>query len=426
MQKGRHSAPYAPQSWKPPGGTGAAPGRYRRSTRRGPAQPPGRGPAQHPGAGTGAAPGWASYHWGVAADITAQGSGLRTGLANLLMAVWRPTPRSLRVLALAGVVASAGIIVTGAGVRLSQSGLGCPDWPRCTASSLFASRTQGQTLVNTWIEFGNRLVTFVVMVVAVLVFVAAWRFRERGDAGRGQRGDAGRGQRRTDLVWLAAAQPLGVVLQAVLGGITVLTSLNPAMVSVHFLASIAIVGAAVVLYVRSTETQAKARPLVRTDLRVLSGILVLATGAMLAAGTIVTGTGPLAGNASAPRYHLPLQGVTQVHADTGWLLGGIALALVLGLRFSGAPPRAVRLGWLLIALIGVQGVIGYVQYFLRLPAGLVGVHVTGSVLVWIAALQVFFALRDRGTINAAYNAAGPAPAASAAQTPADAAAPAAD
>ena len=320
----------------------------------------------------------------------------------------------MRGLALSGVVASTGIIVTGAAVRLSQSGLGCPDWPRCTARSLFASRTQGQTLANTWIEFGNRLLTFAVMVVAVLVFIAAWRFRDRS-AGDGP------GRRRTDLIWLAAAQPFGVVLQAVLGGITVLTSLNPAMVSVHFLASIAIVAAAVVLHVRCTETQAPARPLVRTDLRVLSGVLVAAAGVMLAAGTVVTGTGPLAGNADASRYHLPLTGVTQVHADTGWLLGGIALALVLGLRLSGAPPRAVRLGWLLIGLMGAQGVIGYVQYFLHLPAGLVGVHVFGSVLVWIAALRVFFSLRDRGTITAA--APGTATAPSPATTPGPATAP---
>jgi heme a synthase len=362
-----------------------------------------------------------SYHWGVPTDLTAARADSRPGLprwrarlAGLVLAVWRPTPASMRRLALAGVVASAAIIVTGAAVRLSQSGLGCPDWPRCTASSLFAARTNGQTLVNTWIEFGNRLLTFAIMVVAVLVFVAAWRFRDGGDgpgqdardgaqtaaaAQHGAAGPARPGRRRTDLIWLAAAQPFGIVLQAVLGGITVLTSLNPAMVSVHFLASIAIVAAAVVLHVRCTETRGPAKSLVRTDLRVLSGVLVAATGVMLAAGTVVTGTGPHAGNASAPRYHLPLPGVTQAHADTGWLLGGIAVALVLGLRFSGAPPRAMRLGWLLIGLIGIQGVIGYVQYFLHLPAGLVGVHVLGSVLVWIAALRVFFALRDRGTIT---------------------------
>ena len=374
------------------------------------------------------------YHWGVAADLTAEGSDspasltrVRAGLTRLLLGVWQPTPRSMRTLALAGVVASTGIIVTGAAVRLSQSGLGCPDWPRCTASSLFAARTQGQTLANTWIEFGNRLVTFAVMVVAVLVFVAAWRFRD-SSAGPGAGDSSGPGQRRTDLVWLAAAQPFGVVLEAVLGGILVLAKLNPALVSVHFLTSVAIVGAAVVLHVRCTETRAPARPLARTDVRVLSGVLVAMTGVMLAAGTVVTGTGPLAGNAAAPRYRLPLEGVTQVHADTGWLLGGLALALVIGLRLSGAPPRAVRLGWLLIGLMAAQGVLGYVQYFLHLPAGLVGIHVLGSLLVWIAALRVFFALRDRGTLTAAApgSAVVPGAAPATAEAAADATAPVAD
>jgi cytochrome c oxidase assembly protein subunit 15 len=113
---------------------------------------------------------------------------------------------------------------------------------------------------------------------------------------------------------------------------------------------------------------------------------------------VVAGTGPLAGNASAPRYKLPLEGVTQLHADIGWLMAGLAVALVLGLRLSGAPPRAVRAGWIVIASLGLQGVIGYIQYFTHLPAGLVWIHVTGSVLVWIAVLQLYFATRDRGPL----------------------------
>ena len=294
----------------------------------------------------------------------------------------------MRGLALASVVANAGIIVTGGAVRLSQSGLGCPDWPACTARSLVATHTAGQTTANTWIEFGNRLLTFVVMTIAVAVFVAAWRLRaDRGD---------GHLARRTDLVWLAAAQPASVVLQAVLGGITVLTALNPAMVSVHFLVSMAIVAVTVVLYVRCGEDTTPARPLVRADLRVLSGMVIAIAGLMFAAGTVVTGTGPLAGNAAAPRYHLPLGGVTQFHADIGWLFGGLALALAVGLKLTGAPPRAIRLGWLLLAAMTVQGAIGYTQYFTGLPPAVVGLHVLGSVLVWITALLLFFALRERG------------------------------
>ena len=134
---------------------------------------------------------------------------------------------------------------------------------------------------------------------------------------------------------------------------------------------------------------------VRRDLQLLSAALVAVTCVMLAAGTVVTGTGPLAGHADTPRYKLPLEGVTQLHADIGWLMAGLAVALVLGLRLSGAPPRAVRAGWIMLAALGSQGVIGYIQYFTHLPAGLVWVHVTGSVLVWIAVLRLFFAVRER-------------------------------
>jgi heme a synthase len=333
----------------------------------------------------------------VASDLTATQPGSpvrspRTGTAARLAAfVWQPTPASLRRLALAGVVVNAGIIVTGAAVRLSESGLGCPDWPACTARSLVATRTPGQTAVNTWIEFGNRLLTFVVMAVAVAVFIAAWRLRVPGPDGKPGR--------RQDLVWLAAAQPASVVLQAVLGGITVLTALNPAMVSVHFLVSMAIVGVTVVLYVRCAEGVTPPRPLVRPDLRVLSAVVIAVAGVMFAAGTVVTGSGPLAGNAAAPRYHLPLEGATQLHADIGWLFAGVAVALAVGLRLTGAPPRAVRLGWVLLAVLAAQGTVGYVQYFTGLPPVLVGIHVLGSVLVWITALRLFFALRDRGSIT---------------------------
>ncbi len=296
----------------------------------------------------------------------------------------------MRALALAGVVVNAGIIVTGAAVRLSKSGLGCPDWPDCTTKSLVATHTPGQTIVNTWIEFGNRLLTFVVMAVAVAVFIAAWRLRLPGRDGRPVR--------RTDLVWLAAAQPASVVLQAVLGGITVLTALNPAMVSVHFLVSMAIVAVAVVLYVRCGEDVTPPRPLARADLRVLSAMVLVIAGLMLAAGTVVTGTGPLAGNAAAPRYHLPLQAVTQLHADIGWLFGGLALTLAVGLKLTDAMPRSIRLGWVLLGLLAAQGALGYIQYFTGLPPLLVGMHVLGAVLIWITALLLFFSLRDRGSI----------------------------
>ena len=327
------------------------------------------------------------------------------------MAAWTrpvlaPTPVSMRRLALAGVIADTVIMSTGAAVRLSASGLGCPDWPQCSTADVVASKNAGQTLLNTWIEFGNRLLNFPLVIIAALIFIAAWRFRPDGPGGAGAPGTG----RRRDLVWLAAAQPLGVVAQAVIGGILVLAKLNPALVSVHFLVSAAVVAAAVALHMRCAaiaDTSAvSATTPVRRDLRVISAALVGATCLMLAAGTVVTGTGPLAGDAGVARYHLPLEGVTQLHADIGWLLAGLSIALVLVLRLSGAPPRAVRAGWMVLAALGSQGVIGYIQYFTHLPAGLVWVHVTGSVLVWIAVLRLFFTVREHVPVNTAR--AGPA------------------
>ncbi len=297
-----------------------------------------------------------------------------------------PTPVAMRRIALAGVITTAGIIATGAAVRLSESGLGCPDWPQCTRSSLVAAHSRGDPMFHTWIEFGNRMVTVAVTVIAVGVFVAAWRFRPGG-------------HRRRDLVWLAAVQPAGIFAQAVLGGIVVLTKLNPAAVALHFLASSAVVAAAVVLWVRCTEGTGPARSLVRADLRLMAYAQLAVVALMLAAGTVVTGTGPLAGAGAVPRFHLPLEGVTQLHADIGWFLGASAIWLAVGLRFSNAPAPAVRLGWVVLGLIGLQGVIGYTQYFTGLPAGLVWVHVCGSVLIWIAALRLVFTLRDRGPVT---------------------------
>ncbi len=305
-------------------------------------------------------------------------------LADLLLA---PSPAVMRRWALAGLITSALIILTGAAVRLSQSGLGCPDWPACTAHSVTATGTTGDPLIHRWVEFGNRLVTIAIFVVAVGVSVAAWQFRGQD------------GRRRRDLLWLAALQPGAIAAQAVLGGLVVITKLNPALVSVHFLASVALIAGTVALYVRCQEDSRPGRPLVPRLVRVSSYGVIGTVALMMAAGTVVTGTGPLAGAANVARYHLPLAAVAQLHADIGWLLGGLIVALLVGLRLGSAPPRAVRLGWLLLGLIAVQAAVGYAQYFAGLPAGLVWVHVTGATAIWITALLIPYALRDRGALS---------------------------
>ncbi|HEX9042936.1 MAG TPA: COX15/CtaA family protein [Trebonia sp.] len=311
---------------------------------------------------------------------------------QLVRAVWQPTTRALRGWALASVISNAVIISTGAAVRLSSSGLGCPDWPTCTKTSAVAARSVGQTTLNTWIEFGNRLLNFPLAAIAGLTFIAFLRYYR------------GSGRDRKDLVWLSAVLPLGVVAQAVVGGIVVLTKLNPAMVAAHFLLSTGIIlSSGVVLHARAAaldaavRNEAPAPRPARRDLRVLAGLLTAVTAVMLAAGTVVTGTGPLAGTTidshghrtTVPRFHFTLQSVTQLHADIGWFIAALAVAAVIGLRFAGGSPRTVRLGWIVLAGLGVQGVIGYVQYFNHLPAGLVWVHVSSSVVLWIFVLQLF-------------------------------------
>jgi heme a synthase len=309
--------------------------------------------------------------------------------------VLRPTQASVRGFALAAVIANAVIISTGEAVRLSSSGLGCPDWPQCTKASVVAAHSAGQTTLNTWIEFGNRLLNFPLVIIAGLAFIACLCYRPGG-------------VRRRDLVWLSAALPVGVIAQAVVGGIVVLTRLNPAMVALHYLLSSAILAAAVVLHVRVDEGAGPVRSLVRTDLRLLTALLVGVTALMLAAGTVVTGTGPLAGTIidshghreTVPRFHFPLENVTQLHADIGWFIGALAVAVVIGLRYSAAPRLAVRLGWVVLIGLGLQGVIGYVQYFNHLPAGLVWVHVVTSVLLWICVLRLYLATRTREPLPA--------------------------
>jgi len=312
-------------------------------------------------------------------------------LSRLTGLVWRPTVKSLQGWALASVISNAVIISTGAAVRLSASGLGCPDWPTCTKSSAVAAHSTGQTTLNTWIEFSNRLLNFPLVAIAGLTFITFLRYYQT------------HGRARKDLVRLSAVLPLGVIAQAVVGGIVVLTKLNPALVAAHFLLSAAVIlTSAVVLHHRASAlvkaaAGAPAAPAVRTDLRVLAGLLAAVTALMLAAGTVVTGTGPLAGttidsrghHTTVPRFHFSLEAVTQLHADIGWFIGALAVALVIGLRFSGGSPRTVRLGWIVLGGLGMQGVIGYVQYFNHLPAGLVWVHVATAVVLWIFVLQLF-------------------------------------
>lgn len=297
-------------------------------------------------------------------------------------AVWRPTPASTRLLALLTVIVNAGIIVSGGAVRLTKSGLGCPTWPKCTGDSLVPRATPDHSPVNMAIEFGNRTLTFLVLAVGLAVFVAALRLTPR----------------RPDLLRLAALQPLGVVAQIGLGGITVLTDLHPATVATHYLLSALIIAAAVTLHVRAGEGERRPRYLTGPGPRRLAYALTAVAFALLAAGTVVTGSGPHAGDDAAPRFGFSIEHVARIHGELAWATVLLTVVLLVVLRRVGAPGPARRRVAELLALELAQGVLGYVQYFTGVPAPLVGLHMLGSALVWIAALRVVFALRDRGPL----------------------------
>jgi cytochrome c oxidase assembly protein subunit 15 len=283
----------------------------------------------------------------------------------------------LRRLALASIIANVAIVVTGGAVRLTASGLGCPTWPRCTDGSYVTTAEMGAHGV---IEFGNRLLTFAVGLIALAVLLAALAHRPR----------------RRGVVPLAVAVFLGIPAQAVIGGITVLTNLNPWVVGLHFLASMAVIAAAYALWRRIVEPDGPAVAAVPGPLRTLALLTTVVSAAVLVIGTWVTGSGPHAGDQGAARNGLDPEAISQVHADAVFLLIGLSLALVLAFRAVGAA-RATRAAVVLVAVELSQGLIGFVQYLTHLPAVLVAAHMLGSCLVLLAALAVLWSTRERRT-----------------------------
>ena len=290
------------------------------------------------------------------------------------MALPRPSAVLVRRLAVASVVANVGIVVTGGVVRLTGSGLGCPTWPSCTDSSYTPTAAYAQ---HGLIEFGNRLLTFVLGLVALATLVAVVRHGRRA------------------LVPLALAAFLGIPAQGVVGGITVLTGLNPWTVAAHFLISTGIIAISAVLAWRAYHPgDGPARPVLDRSLVTLARGIVGVTAAVLALGTVVTGSGPHAGGADVPRTGLDPESVSQLHADAVLLLLGLTIGALLWLRGSAAPAAARAARLLLAAELG-QGLVGFVQYGTGLPVLLVGLHLLGACLVWIAALRLLLATSAR-------------------------------
>ncbi|MFE2183362.1 heme A synthase [Streptomyces sp. NPDC059455] len=302
---------------------------------------------------------------------------------ELIARRWQPSARFVERAALATVVMAVVIVVTGGAVRLTQSGLGCDTWPKCTSGSLTPTSDMG---IHGAIEFGNRMLTYVLCAVIGLLIIAA---RARTPV-------------RRPLTRLGWAQFWIVMGNAVVGGITVLTGLNPYIVSSHFLLSSALLTVAVLTWWRAREGDAEPRELVAVPVRQLTRLLIAATGALIVIGTVVTGAGPHAGDArKVHRIPLNWQEITQLHVDFVYIVLGLTVALWFTLRAVKAPAAQRRTVLELLVVLLAQGVIGYVQYFTHLPEVVVGTHMLGSCLVWIAVLRVLLAQRERAALPAA-------------------------
>ena len=287
--------------------------------------------------------------------------------------------RHLRELAWATLVANCVLVVTGGAVRLTASGLGCPTWPRCTDQSFVPHGALG---IHGAIEFGNRMVTFLLAAIAIATFLVALR------------------SGRSSLVKLSVVLGLGVPAQAVIGGVTVLTDLNPWIVAFHLLVSLAMIGVAVVLLRRVDEGDGPAVPTVPRALVHLARLTFVVGWVVLYLGTVVTGSGPHAGDLAAPRNGLDPRTISQLHTDFVFLLLGLTIALVFALRAVSAPPRAQRAALVLLAIELSQGAVGFVQYFTDLPIALVALHLLGAALTSAGLAWVLVSLRERDSAEA--------------------------
>jgi cytochrome c oxidase assembly protein subunit 15 len=275
------------------------------------------------------------------------------------------------------VILQVGIILTGGAVRLTGSGLGCPTWPQCVSGSIAPVPHQAQGTLHSWIEFGNRLLTVLLVIAIIAAVIGAFRW--------------GKGRRDWKMIrLLALTQIVGIVAQIVLGGITVLTKLNPFTVSAHFLLSIALIPPTLSLRER---IYAKARTDVLPTTRLLIRSVTLLSLIVITLGTVVTGSGPHAGDIQAKRYHIDPRTISWIHADAVIALIGLTIALFLVIKVSEPLPIQSFIGKKVLLFLAIclgQGLIGYIQYFTHLPEALVAAHLLGAGLIWLSVWNIAF------------------------------------
>lgn len=268
-------------------------------------------------------------------------------------------------------IIQAGLVVTGGAVRLTGSGLGCPTWPECTDGSIAPIVNQAEGPLHAWIEFGNRLLAWVIFILAVTALIYVVRkFKNHKDYKR--------------LRLLALLQILGFLGQVVLGGITVLTDLHPISVSAHFVLTIPLIAGAL-----SLRRGALNKPvlIVAPVTRLLIKVVTVVGFTVLVVGTLVTGTGPHSGDENSRRYNFDERTISWIHADVVIAFIFLIIALYFVVKVSESADNQRFLNRYIFVLMGVslaQGAIGYIQYFTGLPILLVGAHLLGATLVWIA------------------------------------------
>ena len=266
----------------------------------------------------------------------------------------------------------AALVVTGGAVRLTGSGLGCPTWPECTPGSYTPVPHQAEEALHVWIEFANRLLTFVLVIAAVVVLAAVLHTG------------------RKDLRGLALGQFLGIFGQGVLGGITVLTDLHPLPVAGHLILSIILIAGATSLRAQRFAPRVAETPASLT--KKIASVHVITSFAVIVLGTLVTGSGPHAGDEKAQRFGFDIRTVAWIHADVVIFLLGTTFAFFVATGTSVATKRRLKI-FTVIAL--AQGAIGYIQYFTGIPEVLVAAHLLGATLVWIAAWRVWLSVTTR-------------------------------
>ena len=275
------------------------------------------------------------------------------------------------------VVLQVGLVLTGGAVRLTGSGLGCPTWPQCVSGSIAPVPHQAQGQLHAWIEFGNRLLTGLLIIVIIASVIGAFRW--------------GRGRADWKVIRvLALTQLAGIVGQIVLGGITVLTKLNPIAVTLHFLLSIVLIAATLSFRERIFgKARTEVLPMTRLMIRILLALSLL----VITLGTLVTGSGPHAGDIQAKRYPFDPRLISWVHADSVIALISLTIGLMIVIKVSESEANRSFIGkkvllFLLICLS--QGLIGYIQYFTGLPEALVAAHLLGAALIWLTVWNLGF------------------------------------